>query len=76
MFAGAQTSIGSISRTQWVTLFPPNNTTFPNCNAGNVNVTSGLSYMRIRFGIAGNNEADCGSSDNAWGFGLYSTYNG
>ena len=35
---------------------------------GNVNVTSGLTYMRIRFGIAGNNEADCTSSDNAWGF--------
>ncbi len=47
----------------------------PYCNGTGINNYNGYSgpgtYSAARFGLVGNNENDCATTDSAWGFGVY-----
>jgi subtilisin-like proprotein convertase family protein len=52
----------------------------PNCNGSGLNNASATyggygTYSAARFGLVGNNEGDCGTTDSAWGFGVYGSSN-
>jgi hypothetical protein len=62
-----------LGRASMVATFPPDDTAEPNCNVSGINMTvggtSGL-FAYARFGLIGNNEADCNTPDSAWGWGI------
>ncbi|MSQ82892.1 MAG: hypothetical protein EXR77_08245 [Myxococcales bacterium] len=51
----------------------------PHCNTTGINNFStyggGGTYSGARFGLVGNNENDCATTDSGWGFGVYSCSN-
>ncbi len=51
----------------------------PNCNQTGINNFSSYggpgTYSAARFGLVGNNEGDCASTDSGWGFGVYGCSN-
>lgn len=52
----------------------------PNCNGSGLNNASATyggygTYSAARFGLVGNNEGDCATTDSAWGFGVYGSSN-
>ena len=52
----------------------------PYCNGSGINNYTSYSgpgtYSAARFGLVGNNENDCGTTDSAWGFGVYGCSDG
>lgn len=68
LFSGSY-QVLSNTRSEFITTFPPDDTSEPNCNRVGIN-SSGV-YAFARFGIVANNEADCNTADAAWGWGLY-----
>jgi cysteine-rich repeat protein len=64
------------SRATMVSLIGYDDGSQPYCNVSGLNnaATSGGggSYSFARFGLVGNNENDCATTDSAWGWGVYS----
>ena len=61
---------GSLDRNQFVAAFG-NDGGQPNCNQSGTNLKNGNAYTGARFGLQGNNENDCTTSDAAWGWGVF-----
>jgi hypothetical protein len=59
---------GNLSRATLVGMFGDDGGQ-PNCNANGINCTH--NYTGYRFGLSGNNEGDCNTSDASWGWGVY-----
>jgi hypothetical protein len=67
LFAGGQRTT-SVGRAAWLGLVGSPSLQ-PNCSLEGFNLVSGGDYHAVRFGILGNNETDCGTSDSRLGFG-------
>lgn len=70
VFLGDIYQAGTISRTELIAVFPPDDTTQPNCNYNGLNAEIGSQGMKVRFGLIGNNENNCTTTNSAWGFGI------
>ncbi len=61
----------SLGRDKWIGLMRGSDGLQVNCKKGfNPSCTSRSHPRRVRIGILGNNEADCGTCDSVLGFGL------
>jgi hypothetical protein len=69
LFSGSAATNGP-GRSPFVAVFGFEDSSQPHCNQSGINVASSGSFSKARFGVLGNNENDCGSTDSAWGFGL------
>ncbi len=59
----------SLDRATWTNIFGTN-AAEPNCNVNGINMFP-AAYAGVRFGLIGNNEADCATPDFAIGLGIF-----
>ena len=60
----------SLGRDKWIGLMRGFDGLQPNCKKEGFNPSCTYFNVRVRIGILGNNEADCGTCDSVLGFGL------